>query len=94
MNKVKAPRVTRPNPVFTNVPARSPFDHAMGRLLVVLSQLQLAAKDFGDLASLPREFVPAGAVMQEATKELDTIFETLDSWHSRHEHSPKESISH
>ena len=66
----------------------------MGRFLTVLHQLQLATKDFGDLSSLPAEFAPAGWVMQEATKELDTIFNALDSWDVCHSHSPKEPISH
>jgi hypothetical protein len=66
----------------------------MRRFLVGLHQLQLAAKDFGDLASLPAEFVPAGMVMQEATKELDAIFNAIDSWHVSHRHSPKEPVAH
>jgi hypothetical protein len=94
MNKVKSSRLIRPVPFVTTEPGPAEFGHVMGRLLVVLSQLQLAAKDFGDLGSLPSEFVPTGMVIQEATKELDTIFNALDTWHVCHSHSPKGPISH
>jgi hypothetical protein len=82
------PIKTRPPPQEEDV-----FGDLMRRMLVGVNQLKLAAKDFGDLASLPEEHVAAAMVMQEATEELDMLYDALDAWHVTHEHSPKEARS-
>jgi hypothetical protein len=65
----------------------------MRRFLVGVNQLKLAAKDFGDLASLPKEHVAAAMVMQGATEELDKVYDAIDAWDVTHKHTPKEARS-
>lgn len=59
------------------------------RLLVTVNHVVLVAQHFGDLADLPLDHVPAGMTLCEAAKDLDRLYEELDSWHVRHEHFAK-----
>lgn len=59
------------------------------RLLVTVNHVVLVAQHFADLADLPSEHVAAGMTLCEAAKDLDRLYEELDSWYVRHEHQPK-----
>jgi ribosomal protein L7/L12 len=69
---------------------RSPdeFRRLLRRYLVLVSQLSLASKDFGDLGGLPKEHVAAGLVVQEASSELQVLHDKLHEWYVRQNHTP------
>lgn len=58
------------------------------KYLVLVSQLRLASKDFGDLSGLPNEHVAAALVVQDATTELSVLHDKLHDWHARQIKSP------
>jgi large subunit ribosomal protein L7/L12 len=64
---------------------RSPdeFRRLLRRHLVLVSQLGLASKDFGDLSGLPKEHVAAALVVQEANAELQVLHDKLHEWYVR-----------
>jgi ribosomal protein L7/L12 len=57
------------------------FPRLLRRYLVLVSQLRLASKDFGDLSGLPTEHVAAALVVQEASTELLELHDKLHAWH-------------
>ncbi len=59
------------------------------RLLVAINQVALVSQHFGDLAGLDPDDVPAGMTLQAASRDLDRLYNELDAWDVRHEHSPK-----
>ena len=59
------------------------------RLLVTVNHIELVAQRFGDLADLPPDYVAAGMTLCEAAKDLDRLYEEIDSWYVRHEHFAK-----
>jgi large subunit ribosomal protein L7/L12 len=67
------------------VGSRSPdeFRRLLRRYLVLVSQLGLASKDFGDLGGLPKEHVAAALVVQEASAELQVLHDKLYEWYVR-----------
>jgi large subunit ribosomal protein L7/L12 len=72
------------------VGTRSPdeFRMLLRRHLVLVSQLSLASKDFGDLSGLPKEHVAAALVVQEASAELQVLHDKLQEWCTRQSHAP------
>ena len=60
------------------------------RLLVAINQLMLVSQHFGDLTSLSSEDAPAGLTLQVAVEDLDQLYNELDSWDVRHEHSGRQ----
>lgn len=50
------------------------------RLLVAINQILLVSQHFGDLAGLNAEDVPAGLTLHQAAKDLDQLYNELDSW--------------
>ena len=61
------------------------------RLLVTVNHIVLVSQHFGDLANLPPEDVPAGMTLHEAAKDLDRLYDELDAWYVRGEHTSKSS---
>jgi len=59
------------------------FRWLLHKYLVLVSQLRLASKDFGDLSGMPNEHVPAALVVQDATTELSVLHDKLHEWHAR-----------
>ena len=64
-------------------PSSVEFRRLLRRHLVLVSQLRLASKDFGDLSGLPRAHVAAALVVQEASAELQELHDKLLDWHVR-----------
>jgi ribosomal protein L7/L12 len=64
-------------------PSSDEFLRLLRRYLVLVSQLRLASKDFGDLSGLPKEHVAAALVVQEASAELLDLHDKLHDWHGR-----------
>jgi ribosomal protein L7/L12 len=71
------------NTLKVSAPPSEEFRRLLRRYLVLVSQLRLASKDFGDLSGLPKEHVAAALVVQEATDELDALHGKLREWHAR-----------
>jgi large subunit ribosomal protein L7/L12 len=69
---------------------RSPdeFRRLLRRHLVLVSQLGLASKDFGDLCGLPKEHVAAALVVQDASAELQVLHDKLHEWYVRQNSAP------
>jgi ribosomal protein L7/L12 len=69
---------------------RSPDEcrRLLRRHLVLVSQLGLASKDFGDLCGLPKEHVAAALVVQDASAELQALHDKLHEWYVRQNHAP------
>jgi hypothetical protein len=59
------------------------FRWLLHKYLVLVSQLRLASKDFGDLSGLPNEHLAAALVVQDATTELSVLHDKLHEWHAR-----------
>ena len=64
------------------------FRWLLHRYLVLISQLRLASKDFGDLSGMPPEHVAAALVVQDATTELSVLHDKLHEWHARQNNIP------
>ena len=69
------------NVVQMRTPSPDEFPRLLRRYLVLVSQLSLASKDFGDLSGLPKEHVAAALVVQEASAELLELHDKLHAWH-------------
>jgi ribosomal protein L7/L12 len=72
------------------VGTRSPdeFRRLLRKHLVLVSQLGLASKDFGDLRGLPKEHVAAALVVQDASAELQVLHDKLHEWYARQNNAP------
>jgi len=70
-----------------------PFDEFRGLLhkyRVLISQLRLASKDFGDLSAFPMDHIAGALVVQEASVELQALYEKFHEWYARQNDLPKE----
>lgn len=72
-----------------SAPPSEEFRRLLRRYLILISQLRLASKDFGDLSGLPKEHVAAALVVQEATDELDVLHGKLREWYARQGSAPR-----
>ncbi len=64
-------------------PSFDEFRLLLRRHLILVSQLRLASKDFGDLSGLPKEHLAAALVVQEASAELQELHDRLSQWSGR-----------
>ena len=64
------------------------FRWLLHKYLVLISQLRLASKDFGDLSGMPNEHLAAALVMQDATTELSVLHDKFHEWHARQSRIP------
>jgi large subunit ribosomal protein L7/L12 len=77
------------NAFQVGTPSPDEFRWLLRRYLVLVSQLGLASKDFGDLSGLPKEHVAAALVVQEASAELQALHCKLHEWYARQNNAPK-----
>jgi large subunit ribosomal protein L7/L12 len=77
------------NAFQVGTPSPDEFRWLLRRYLVLVSQLGLASKDFGDLSGLPKEHVAAALVVQEASAELQALHDKLHEWYARQNNAPK-----
>lgn len=63
-----------------------PLDEFRGLLhkyRVLISQLRLASKDFGDLSAFPIDHIAGALVVQEASVELHALYDRFHEWYAR-----------
>jgi large subunit ribosomal protein L7/L12 len=70
------------------MPTSDEFRWLLHRYRVLISQLRLASKDFGDLSDLPIDSVPTALVVQEATAELQALYDKFHDWYARQNSEP------
>jgi ribosomal protein L7/L12 len=71
------------------MPTSDEFRWLLHRHRVLISQLRLASKDFGDLSDLPVDHVAAALVVQEASAELHALHDNLLEWYARQGSAPR-----
>ena len=78
-------------------PPRTPTWDEFSRLLhkyrVLISQLRLASKDFGDLSAFPMDHVAGALVVQEACAELHALYDKFHEWAARQDDRRKEMFA-
>jgi ribosomal protein L7/L12 len=80
---------SEPNAFQVGALSSEEFRFLLRRYRVLVSQLCLASKDFGDLSGLPREHVAAALVVQEASAELEALQDRLHEWYVRQNKAPQ-----
>ena len=65
------------------MPTSDEFHWLLHKHRVLISQLRLASKDFGDLADLPIDHIAAALVVQDASAELHALHDKLHEWYAR-----------
>src|SRR5690242_2400543 len=70
------------------LPTSDEFRWLLHKHRVLISQLRLASKDFGDLSDLPTDHVAAALVVQEASAELHALHDKFHEWYARHVNEP------
>lgn len=65
------------------MPTSDEFHWLLHKHRVLISQLRLASKDFGDLSDLPIDHVAAALVVQEASAEIHALHDKLHEWYVR-----------
>jgi ribosomal protein L7/L12 len=71
------------NALQLGAPASDEFRWLLHKHRVLISQLHLAGKDFGDLSVLPIGHVAAALVVQEASAELHALHDEFREWYAR-----------
>jgi ribosomal protein L7/L12 len=71
------------------MPTSDEFHWLLHKHRVLISQLRLASKDFGDLSDLPIDHVAAALVVQEASAELHALHDKLHEWYARRNSEPQ-----
>ena len=72
------------------MPTSDEFRWLLHRYRVLISQLRLASKDFGDLSDLPmdHDHVAAALVVKEASAELHALHDKFHEWYARQNSEP------
>jgi ribosomal protein L7/L12 len=70
------------------MPTSDEFRWLLHKYRVLISQLRLASKDFGDLSDLPIDHVAAALVVQEASAELHALHDKFHEWYARQNSAP------
>src|SRR5581483_2473448 len=65
------------------LPTADEFRWLLHKHRVLISQLRLASKDFGNLSDLPLDHVAAALVVQEASAELHAMHDKFCEWDVR-----------
>jgi hypothetical protein len=81
------------SPIRPSEPEPDEFDAIMRRFLVAVAQLETVVQALGDLSELPKQFMSAGLVLQETTRDLNSLYDDLDGWAVKREHVLREVAS-
>lgn len=65
------------------MPPLDEFRGLLHKYRVLISQLRLASKDFGDLSAFPIDHIAGALVVQEASVELHALYEKFHEWSAR-----------
>ena len=71
------------------MPTSDEFHWLLHKHRVLISQLRLASKDFGDLSDLPIDHLAAALVVQEASAELHALHDKMHEWYARRNYEPR-----
>ena len=77
------------NAVQLGAPTSDEFRWLLHKHRVLISQLHLASKDFGDLSVLPIGHVAAALVVQEASAELQALHDEFHEWYALRNNEPR-----
>lgn len=66
------------------------FRALLHKYRVLISQLRLASKDFGDLSAFPMDHIAGALVVQEASVELQALYDRFHEWYARQNDLPRE----
>jgi ribosomal protein L7/L12 len=75
---------------MSRMPPLDEFHWLLHKYRVLISQLRLASKDFGDLSAFPMEHIAGALVVQEASIELHALYDKFHEWYARQNDGPKE----
>jgi ribosomal protein L7/L12 len=65
------------------MPTLDEFRGLLHKYRVLISQLRLASKDFGDLSAFPMDHIAGALVVQEASVELQALHDKFAEWYAR-----------
>ena len=65
------------------MPTSDEFRGLLHKYRVLISQLRLASKDFGDLSAFPMDHIAGALVVQEASVELQALYDKFQEWYAR-----------
>jgi ribosomal protein L7/L12 len=71
------------NAFQSRMPTSDEFRWLLHKYRVLVSQLYLASKDFGDLSDIPVEHIAGALVVQEASAELRALYDKFYEWYAR-----------
>ena len=77
------------NDFQARMPTLDEFRWLLHKYRVLISQLHLASKDFGDLSDFPMDHIPGALVVQEASAELHALYDKFYEWHARQNGPPR-----
>ncbi len=72
------------------MPTLDEFRELLHKYRVLISQLRLASKDFGDLSAFPMDHIAGALVVQEASVELHALYNKFQEWYARQDGQPQE----
>jgi ribosomal protein L7/L12 len=72
------------------MPTLHEFRGLLHKYRVLISQLRLASKDFGDLSAFPMDHIAGALVVQEASVELHALYDKFHEWYARQNDRPEE----
>jgi ribosomal protein L7/L12 len=72
------------------MPGLDEFRGLLHKYRVLISQLRLASKDFGDLSAFPMDHIAGALVVQEASVELQVLYDRFQEWYARQNELPQE----
>lgn len=78
------------NAFQSRMPTSDEFRWLLHKYRVLISQLRLASKAFGDLSDFPIDQVAGALVVQEASVELHALYDKFHEWYERHNDRAKE----
>jgi ribosomal protein L7/L12 len=77
------------NAFQSRMPTSDEFRWLLHKYRVLISQLHLASKDFGDLSDFPIDHIPGALVVQEASAELRALYDKFHEWYARQDDLPR-----
>jgi ribosomal protein L7/L12 len=77
------------NAFQSRMPTADEFRWLLHKYRVLISQLRLASKAFGDLSDFPIDHVAGALVVQEASAELHALYDKFHGWYARQSDPPR-----